>query len=702
VASYELTAADFTQLAPGAVLGILSRWTQTLATTEAPRLRLLLRALPVNLRAPIHRARRAEAEADDARRARYIRAYASHLIRTVSDHTFAVEHYMVLPGATGQEADYHLHALASGLGIHARRLDGHPALLPTRYREGFSNLIPRSGNHPLLSVLTSYDLSGNWDWRVLAPVLHAGYPVTLAIEMHNYTGPQAMALLSRQQAQLEGLRTNIGAKPALMKRAADFETLLGYVQQGEAVHLVSIAALVQGENEEELLSRESQIGGLTSGYVQLTRYDGMQADLFRTFFTDTQQAPDKQFQRNVTSSGAAVMLGPLGLSQMGDTHGIFWGRSQRGVFFWDGFGPQLNQPNHWVWLGTTGSGKTGSSSALLLREMNLAGTQVIMLDPMGNCLSLVEELGERASFNPLSLDTLRMNPVERIYDNDAQQGAHLQVILHLLLGRELTELENVAVDLSLVRLYDGITSQTPAANQPTLEILSRVLQYGLASSPMVEAAARQLGALLYERFVRGSMSTVFNVATESDWRLERDLVAFDFRGVPAEANLRRLAYYLVLSTLERWALDHKRERRRIVWIDEFARLSGEPMLARQVATMFKTFRTLGVGVWALEQDLVTFVGLEDVGGSSQIDISAGLQILSNASGVVALAHLAAGAQVLPQRFPQMLDDHVSFLTSLRPKEHAEDRGRGLLLMGDQVHPLHITLTPYELQVLGGS
>jgi len=131
-------------------------------------------------------------------------------------------------------------------------------------------------------------------------------------------------------------------------------------------------------------------------------------------------------------------------------------------------------------------------------------------------------------------------------------------------------------------------------------------------------------------------------------------------------------------------------------------MSAEPDLARQVSLMFKTFRTLGVGVWAMEQDLTTFTGMDRAGLGASVDVQAGLQILSNAAFVFALAHKAAGAKEMPKYFPQLTDEYVRYLSSMNPDINPNDRGRGLMILSDAVYPVRIALTAHELQVLGGS
>lgn len=702
-AVYRLHGDDFSQLGADAIRARLVRWEQTWAAFEATRARLVFRAVPMDLSEPIRRARRAEAGSNDETTIRHIRQYAGLLDQAAKSNLLGVEHYLVLPGLDGAEADAAADMLAAGLGVRAVPIPDLPPILPARYRV-HSRLLMPEGNHPLCSILVSYDMAGRWDWTVLTKLLTLGFPIDLAVESLNHPGPAAYSKLDRAQGVLSGLFGSIGAKAALAKMTADFKSLMDGVQQGDALHQVGVAVLVWGRTEGELRERERQVSAALSGRVSVRRIDGMQGDLFRAFFTSVSRpAPPSRLLHNMTSAGLALVSGPLGLRRRANTEGVLWGLSGQVPFFWDGFGPELKEPNHGIVLGTTGSGKTVSVSAVALREINLMGSQVIVMEPMGNCRRLVNAVGpERSSYNPLSLRSLRVNPVEMLYEDPAEQAAHLMVVLTLLLGRKLTEEEEIALDSSIPLVYAGVTPDTPPVNQPRLENLARVLR-SLGGERWMREAGSRLGSLLEERYVRGTRAAVFNVPTQSDWKMEQDLVAFDFAGLPEEEGLRRLGYYLVLSSIQREAFRQARSRRRIVMIDEFRVMSTEPVLAQRVATMFKTFRTLGVGVWALEQDVITFTGLDRAStGTGDVDVMAGLYMLANATFVVVLAQRPAGARLLPQQFPQLTEDHASYLMALNPQRNDGDKGRGLVILPDEVYPIRFELTQFELQMLSGS
>ena len=145
----------------------------------------------------------------------------------------------------------------------------------------------------------------------------------------------------------------------------------------------------------------------------------------------------------------------------------------------------------------------------------------------------------------------------------------------------------------------------------------------------------------------------------------------------------------------------KRSRRRLVVIDEFKAMSTDPTLVERVSIFFKTFRTLGVGVWVMEQDVSTFVGLDAASGGNAVQQHAAQQILTNAQFCLALAHNSTAVPYLKAVYKQLTDAQLEELKRLNPKSSA-DQGRGLFIQSGGVYPLKIELTEYELHTLGGS
>ncbi len=704
---YRLSSFNFLQMRPENILATLGRWQQAWAAWETPRTRLVFRTIPVDLESATRRARRSEAAAQDDGATQHVRQYIGLLDRAAhSGSLLALEHYLVLPTLSGTAAEVAAGSLAEGLGLHAQPVADLPPLLPTAYHALPALLQPESGNYPLCSVLVSYDLMGQWDWGVLAQVLTLGFPLALSVELLTYHGEKANQQLDNARQLLSGISLQVGRKAGLTKQETDYQTLEAGVTAGLALHHAGFAVLVSGRTEKELRERERQIGAKLAGRAAVRRINGLQQELFQAHFTAAERPEiPTGLRHNLTSQGAALLCGPLGLRRRTDLRGILWGMSGQQPYFWDGFGPQLNELNHAVILGAPGTGKTTTFMGILWREMDLEGTQGIIMEPMGHCKRLVRALGEkRSAYNPLSLHGLRINPIELIYEDAAEQSAHLTVILKLLLKRALTEHEEVALDMAQTLIYAGVNPQTPAVNQPRLENLARALRT-LRSDAWVKAAGENLGSLLEAKYVRGSLGTVFNTPTLSDWKLEKDLVAFDFSQIPEEAGLMRLGYYLVLSAIQRAAFRQARSRRRIVLIDEFRAMSAEPMLAGRVALMFKTFRTLGVGIWAMEQDIFTFTGADESGRGFN-DNPWGPYMLSNSAQIIALAHRTTqGIRILQQQRPQITDEQAQWLMSLRREDEGgtgQDKGKGLVILENEVYPVHFVLTQHELKYLKGS
>ncbi len=698
---YQLSAIDFSQFSLNAIRGQLLRWQQTWSALETPRVRLLFRSVPIDLSDPLRRVRQKESTAKDLLATHHLQEFGGILTQVARGSIVGLEHYLIIPDKDKREADSVADMLGQGLGIRVSPVPDLPSLLPTRYTVESGHLAPESGNHPFFSTVLSYDMAGMWEYSVMHNLMRR-YPAAVSIEIITHHGSDAHAKLDRTGDMLQGLTIQVGAKAGLEKLHLGFEHLMRDVQGGLSLHQVMMAILVSGRTLEELANKEREVISSVTGRIYLRKIPGTQADAFRAFFTaQDKPSPQIRYSHNMTSAGVTMATTLLGVRSRLETDGVFWGISGNNPFFWDGFGPELKEPNHGVVLGTTGSGKTVSIFAIALRELNLMDSQIIVMEPMGNCRHLIDAVGvERSSYSQLSLRSLRINPVAVMYSQPAEQSAHLNVIIELLLGRSMDEGEQIALDSVTPLIYEGVTTDTPPANQPRIEQLAKALQ-GLGGEKWLQDASQRLGSVLHRKYVTGTRSTAFNVATQADWRLEKDLVAFNFQGIPDQEGLRKLMYYLVLSTIQREAHRQARKRRRIVIIDEFRALSSNPVLAKRVALMYKTFRTLGVGVWALEQDVITFTGLER-GSSAGIDVASGTFMLNNSTFVIVLAQRSMEAMMLPNYFPHVTEDHVNYVMALNPQRTMTDKGRGLIILPDEVYPIAIPLTRFELAALARS
>jgi len=391
----------------------------------------------------------------------------------------------------------------------------------------------------------------------------------------------------------------------------------------------------------------------------------------------------------------AALSGPLGFRRRSDTSGVFWGIGSSGghdtyPIWWDGFGKELQKPAayHGLFLGKSGYGKTVSLGALLYREA-LRGTQVVLLEPQGHARRLAELVGAGgASYNPLSLRTMRLNPLDPISDNLNEQKAYQISLYRLMLKqidseRRLSMQEAGLLDAALGVLYDGLDRplETPPNYVPRLEQLCHELR---------RRGAKQLAADLELNYVAGSMGSVYNQATNLDIALEADVATYDFKDIPNDS--RALIYTLVLGRVQRVVRSFGRVRRRIVAIDEYGWMAQEPMLAETVAMWIKTFRTFGCGIWMAEQDLVRLTG-----GLVSGDLS-GHSIIGNSVFQLFFNHEPAAAELVVQTFPNVAPYRDMLETFGRPQDSGV--AEAVLRLPDGAYHAYMLLSDMERALIG--
>lgn len=692
-----IRALDFGQQQANAIQATIARWTGWLAGANVRRVRFISRAVPMDLAEPVHRAREAEANAVAHRDV--IRQYTGFLSRTAASNLFSNEHYVVL-----WSEDMEAAAVAQSLrdmGLPAHKVPGLPPLIDSACRDAWRTLEAtgngRAPDNAYWSILTSYALSGNWGWAALARLLYMGYPVTVVMDMLNMSQDVAMRRLVLAQNDLSASLQQTGKRDVeLTRRVAALQQAVQAVHNGQTLHRVVTAVLYPGRTQEELAERTEAIQSLMAPYMSLNTMRPL-SEVFQTLFTADENGPlddvvTNRMRHNTVSYGAATMMGVLGARRRGDTEGVLWGLTDDGApLFWDGFGPDLDAPNHGVILGRTGSGKTFGAHMLLMREALLRGTQVIELEPMGHSRTFAAALGDIASYNPLDFSTLRINPLDIVYEEPATQIAHVSTQITLLLHRPLANMERAALDAACRRVYAGVPVDKGPAYWPTLEKLVIALR---AEGQHAQQLAEELNGL----YVEGSLGEVFNAPTNLDLGLTHDVVTFDFSRIAAE--YQTLLYAQVLSALRRECLKRRRERRRIIFVDEFRIMSGEPLLAEIVAEMYKTFRTAGTGVWVAEQNLFTLLGLDDTGlGSGDLDLASGRYIFENTRWYVLLAQQSKAVDAIRRAFPDMTDAQAQILQAVDLKT---DRGHGVVRYPDGFYSIRFIPTPMELKLLSGT
>jgi type IV secretory pathway VirB4 component len=218
-------------------------------------------------------------------------------------------------------------------------------------------------------------------------------------------------------------------------------------------------------------------------------------------------------------------------------------------------------------FGHSGAGKTYLLSTLAMGAMS-AGTQVFVIDPEHEYGSLARQLG--------GLEV-----------NIALGSGHAINVLDLEgRARDETVLGPIAADV--VELCGAICGGIEEAERARLEETIRDTFAFLEAPLLADVAARlppgsRLGRIL-ARWVRGSLGQIFSRPTNID--LEAPLVAFGMRELRAE--MVAPVHYLLAEAL--WARIKKRDRRRLLVIDELGLLFEDATIRRFVVTLARRIR----------------------------------------------------------------------------------------------------------------
>ena len=182
----------------------------------------------------------------------------------------------------------------------------------------------------------------------------------------------------------------------------------------------------------------------------------------------------------------------------------------------------------WGLFGTTGAGKSFAATLVVLRSRwLLPGTELVVLDPLGEYSHLVRQLG--GAVVCLRNSTAgRLNPLDpATTSGDRHEKAGRVVTMLRALWPSLKDEEGATLDASVTRLYDR------GEGEPTF---SHLVEELVRAGP----AAGRLPALL-EVFRTGSLRGMNGPTTLT---LDGPLVSVDLSGIPEEQLPFHLAYVL--------------------------------------------------------------------------------------------------------------------------------------------------------------
>ncbi len=303
-------------------------------------------------------------------------------------------------------------------------------------------------------------------------------------------------------------------------------------------------------------------------------------------------------KRNLDSSSAALTF-PFTSSELVQESGILYGinKSNNSLIIVDRF--SLHNANSIIFA-QSGSGKSYAVKVEILRHL-LQKTKVLVIDPEREYQQLAH------SFNGTYV-TLSVNSKEKInpfdcsinsYGPDNSLSEHIQDLTEIisLMADGVTPQEKADLDKAIIKTYKDFGFSLRARTQkvdgkyPLLKDLYKTLKANKQKTLVTKL----------EKFVRGSLSTVFDQQTNI--KLTNRLVVFDIKDLPE--SLRQIMLVIVANFVQTQV--KKDVQKRLLVIDEGWLLLEHEESARFVAGLTRRARKYYLGVSIISQQANDFL-----------------------------------------------------------------------------------------------
>lgn len=376
--------------------------------------------------------------------------------------------------------------------------------------------------------------------------------------------------------------------------------------------------------------------------------------------------------RNMDTTSLASTF-PFTSSTLTQDKGIMYGINQLNgsLIIFDRY--SLENGNEVV-FGKSGSGKSYLIKLEVMRQF-MFGTEVIVVDPEGEYEELAKAMGgEYLEFSPAS--PIKINPFDltgRYEEGENELGLKI-LSLHALLKIVMGELDpghDAILDRALVEAYrqKGITPdpKTQTKEPPLMEDLYKVLL------GMEDTIARDL-ALRLEKFIKGSMSGIFN--QQSNFDIRNPLTIFSIRGL--EDQLRPVAMQIILDFI--WTRVRKNLKKRLLVLDEAWYLMKYEDSASFVHGIAKRARKYYLALTTATQDVVDFLSTDY-----------GKAVLSNSSIQMLLKQSPTEIDLVANLF-YLTDQEKQLLLSANV-------GEGLFFAGQSHVAMKVLSAPFEHELI---
>jgi len=547
-------------------------------------------------------------------------------------------------------------------------------IAPSSVEVDFNNIRVGEKIHKTLFI-SGYPryVSPNW----LSPLINFDHSMNISMFIYPSSTPDVLSDLRRKIAEMEATLSSdeeegLEANPTIQASLEDALSVQEELAKGmERFFQVSLYISLSSDSLEELNESSKNLNSTLSSLLLLPKTATLQME--DGFKSSIPLALDKLLITHNMDTTSLASTFPFTSATLTQDKGIMYGINQQNgsLIIFDRF--SLENANEVV-LGKSGAGKSYLIKLEAMRQF-IFGTEVIIIDPEGEYEKLAQTLGgEQVSFNASS--AIKINPFDLtgLYEEGENELGLKILSLHGLLKIVLGKLDpahDAILDRALVETYrqKGITVEpsTQKRTPPIMEDLYKVLL------GMEDEKAKEL-ALMLERFIKGSLSGIFN--QQSNFDITNPFTVFNLKGL--EEELRPIAMHIILDFV--WTKVRKDLKKRLLILDEAWYMMKYEDSASFVYSIAKRSRKYYLGLTTATQDVQDFLSTDY-----------GKAVLSNSS-----------IQMILKQSPSEIDlvSEVFYLTQ-GEKELllSANIGEGLFFAGQNHVAMQVVAAPFEHEMI---
>jgi type IV secretory pathway VirB4 component len=417
--------------------------------------------------------------------------------------------------------------------------------------------------------LPGTELEAGWLFRLVPP----GLAITLAWHATPLPAAWIVNYLQRQLINMRAARlvdTDSGASDPMLAgalpNAEDLQRRLAS-SQDKAFH-VSVYLTLTSPSAADLESGSRRVE--SAGRAILCELQPCTFRMLDGYLATRPGGPDRLQRKRVLDSSALVTLFPWHEPDLQQEGGLFIGRNgATGAPVLINPFDQARYANANIGVfGHSGAGKTYLLSTIVMGALG-RGTTVYVIDPEHEYGGLARELGgvdvQLALGSGHALNVLDLRPADRRDESWLGPAAADAVDLCGCVCGNLDESERAVVEGAVRQAYDEVA-------QPVLRDVAERLPPGSRV------------AVILRRWVNGSLGQMFSAATNVD--LEAPIVVFGMRELRDE--MVAPVHFLLAEAL--WTRIKRKDRRRLLVIDELGLLFEDPTIRRFVVSLARRIR----------------------------------------------------------------------------------------------------------------